>query len=68
VVEVQLLTEDDLAIGRSVACIGSAIETADIAAACHAFVAHPTGVIEKLFSHSCYRLDVAGRIDAGSSR
>src|SRR5215470_11092651 len=66
-VEVLLLTEEDSAIGRCVACIGGTTETADIAAAYHAFVVRPTGVIESLFGHSCYRLDVAGRIDAGSS-
>jgi hypothetical protein len=66
-VEVLLLTEEDAAIGRCVACIGGTTETADIAAAYHAFVVRPTGVIESLFGHSCYRLDVSGRIDAGSS-
>jgi hypothetical protein len=30
-------------------------------------VVRPTGVIERLFGHSCYRLDVSGRIDAGTS-
>jgi hypothetical protein len=66
-VEVLLLTEEDAAIGRSVACIGGTTETADIAAAYHAFVVRPTGVIESAFGHSCYRLDVSARIDAGSS-
>src|SRR5262245_37558113 len=66
-VEVLLLTEEDSAIGRCVACIGGTTETADIAAAYHAFVVRPTGVIESLFGHSCYRLDVSGRIDAGAS-
>src|SRR5205823_4539634 len=33
----------------------------------NAFVARPTGVIERLFGHPCYRLDFSGRIDAGSS-
>src|SRR5262245_33864718 len=66
-VEVMLLTEEDPAIGRCVACIGGTTETADIAAAYHAFVVRPTGAIERLFGHSCYRLDVSGRIDAGSS-
>lgn len=65
--EVLLLTEEDQVIGRSVACIGGTTETADIAAAYHAFVARPTGVIERLFGHPCYRLDVSSRIDAGSS-
>jgi hypothetical protein len=66
-VQVLLLTEEDAAIGRCVACIGGTTETADIAAAYHAFVVRPTGVIESRFGHSCYRLDVSGRIDAGSS-
>jgi hypothetical protein len=66
-VEVLLLTEEDPAIGRSVACIGGTTETADIASAYHAFVVRPTGLIESRFGHSCYRLDVSGRIDAGSS-
>ena len=66
-VEVQLLTEEDAAIGRCVACIGGTTETADIAAAYHAFVVRPTGVIEARFGHPCYRLDISGRIDAGSS-
>src|SRR5580704_1896471 len=66
-VEIQLLTEEDAAIGRSVACIGGTTETAEIASAYHAFVVRPTGVIEARFGHSCYRLDVSARIDAGSS-
>ena len=66
-VEVLLLTEEDPAIARSVACIGGTTETADIDAAYHAFVCRPTGVVARLFGHPCYRLDVSGRIDAGSS-
>src|ERR1700742_1082419 len=66
-VEIQLLTEEDASIGRCVACIGGPTETADIAAAYHAFVVRPPGIIEGRFGHSCYRLDVSGRIDAGSS-
>jgi hypothetical protein len=66
-VEVLLLTEEDPGIGRCVACIGGTTETANIAAAYHAFVVRPTGVIERLFGHPCYRLDVSGQIDAGSS-
>src|SRR5215468_4574974 len=66
-VEILLLTREDPVIGRSVACIGGTTETADIAAGYHAFVASPTGLIERLFGHRCYRLDVSGRIDAGAS-
>ncbi len=67
VVEVLLLAEEDPVIGRSVVCIGGTTQVADIDAGYHAFVARPTGVVERLFGHSCYRLDVSGRIDAGSS-
>ena len=66
-VEVLLLTEEDPAIGRSVACIGGSTRTADIDADYNAFVARATGVVERLFGHPCYRLDISGRIDAGSS-
>jgi len=66
-VEVLLLTEEDPAIGRSVACIGGTTQTADIDADYNAFVARATGVVERLFGHPCYRLDISGRIDAGSS-
>jgi formylglycine-generating enzyme required for sulfatase activity len=66
-VELLLLTEEDAAIGRSVACIGGTTETADIDPAYHSFVARPTGIVERLFGHGCYRIDVSGRIDAGSS-
>jgi tetratricopeptide (TPR) repeat protein len=66
-VDVLLLTEEDPAIGRSVACIGGSTQIADIDADYNAFVARATGVIERLFGHPCYRLDISGRIDAGSS-
>ena len=66
-VEILLLTEEDPAIGRSVACIGGSAQTADIDASYNAFVARATGVIERLFGHPCYRLDVSDRIDGGSS-
>jgi len=66
-VDVLLLTEEDPAIGRSVACIGGSTQTADIDPDYNAFVARATGVVERLFGHPCYRLDVSGRIDAGSS-
>src|SRR5262245_31486541 len=65
--KVLLLTEEDSAIGRSVACIGGSTRTADIDADYTAFVARATGVVERLFGHPCYRLDVSDRIDAGSS-
>jgi hypothetical protein len=66
-VEILLLTEEDEGIGRSVACVGGTTETADIDAAYHAFVARPTGLVARLFGHSCYRIDLSARIDAGSS-
>jgi hypothetical protein len=66
-VEVLLLTQEDPVIGRSVACIGGTTETANIDAGYDAFVARPTGVIERLFDHPCYRIDFSARVDAGSS-
>jgi formylglycine-generating enzyme required for sulfatase activity len=66
-VELLLLTEEDPVIGRSVACIGGTTETADIDPGYHAFVDRPTGVVQRLFGRACYRIDVSGRIDAGSS-
>jgi hypothetical protein len=66
-VDVLLLTQEDPEIGRCVACIGGTTVMADIAAAYHDFVVRPTGVVERLFGHSCFRLDVSDRIDAGSS-
>src|SRR5262249_35282499 len=66
-VEVLLLTEEDPAIARSVACIAGSTRTADIDADYSAFVARATGGVERLFGHPCYRLDISGRIDAGTS-
>jgi formylglycine-generating enzyme required for sulfatase activity len=66
-VELLLLTEEDPVIRRSVACIGGTTETADIDPGYHAFVDRPTGVVQRLFGRACYRIDVSGRIDAGSS-
>jgi hypothetical protein len=66
-VEVLLLTKEDPIVGRSAACIGGTTETADIDAGYNAFVARRTGVIERLFGHSSYRIDFSERVDAGSS-
>jgi hypothetical protein len=66
-VEVLLLTKEDPIVGRSAACIGGTTETADIDAGYNAFVSRRTGVIERLFGHSSYRIDFSDRIDAGSS-
>ena len=66
-VEVLLLTEEDPVIGRSVVCIDGTTVTAGIDRDYNAFVVAPTGVIARLFQHSCFRLDVSAAIDAGSS-
>lgn len=66
-VEVLRLTEEDAAIGRSVVCIDGTTEIASISRDYQAFVASPTGIIERLYGHSCYRLDVSKPIDNGSS-
>ena len=66
-VDVLLLTAEDPIIGRSVACIGGTTRTADIDADYHAFVDRATGVVERYYGPGCFRLDLAGPIDAGSS-
>lgn len=66
-VSVLLLNKESAEIGRSVVCIGGTTATAGIDRDYHAYVARPTGIIERLFGHRCYRLDVSHRIDAGSS-
>jgi hypothetical protein len=66
-VEVLLLTEEDEAVGRSVACVGGTTDIADIDAAYHVFVVRPTGLVARLFGHSCFRMDLSAKIDAGAS-
>jgi formylglycine-generating enzyme required for sulfatase activity len=66
-VEILLLTEEDRSVGRSVACIGGTTRLADIDSDYQAFVARPSGIIERLFGEPCYRMDLSHPIDAGDS-
>ena len=66
-VEIQLLTAEDARIGRSVVCIAGTTDTAGIHRGYDAFVASPTGVVERLYGHGSWRLDVSDPIDVGSS-
>ena len=64
--EVQRIAEEDIEV-RSVVCLNGTSEALPISAAYDAFVRKPTGVIEKEFGHSVFRLDVSKRISDGKS-
>jgi hypothetical protein len=65
-VEVQRITEEDPDV-NSVVCLGGKAVALPISAAYNSFVRDPTGVIEKNFGHSTYRVDVSASIDDGFS-
>ncbi len=52
---------------RSVVCLDGTSEALPISAAYDAFVRKPTGVIERKYGHSVYRVDVSERISDGES-
>ena len=64
--EVQRITEEDPNV-RSVVCLNGTSEALPISAAYDAFVRKPTGVVEKEYGHSVYRVDVSERISDGKS-
>jgi hypothetical protein len=66
-VEVMRLVEEDERLGRSVLCLDGSTQTVVVSSDYDAFVGTPTGIVERLYDHRCYRLDVSGKIDAGSS-
>ena len=66
-VDVERLTREDPEILRSVACVGGTTRTAGIDRDYHAFVSRPTGLVERLWGHGRFRLDVSDSIDEGSS-
>jgi formylglycine-generating enzyme required for sulfatase activity len=66
-VEITGLHSEPPELGRSVACIAGTTQLADISQAYDAFVARPTGMIERLFERRSYRLDLAAPIDSGAS-
>jgi hypothetical protein len=64
--EVQRIAKEDPHV-RSVVCLNGTSEALPISAAYDAFVRKPTGVIERKYGHSVYRLDVSERISDGES-
>jgi len=64
--EIQRLAEEDPDV-RSVVCLNGTSEALPISAGYDAFVRKPTGIIEALFGHSVYRMDVASRVSEGRS-
>jgi hypothetical protein len=65
-VEVQRITEEDPEV-NSVVCLGGKAVALPISSAYNAFVRDPTGVIQKHFGHSAYRVDVSAPVDDGFS-
>ena len=65
-VQVQRLAEEDPEV-RSVICLNGTSEALPISGAYDAFVRKPTGVIERLFGHSVFRMDVSARVSDGRS-
>ncbi len=64
--EIQRIAVEDPEV-RSVVCLNGTSEALPISAAYDAFVRKPTGVIEKRFGHSVFRLDVSERVSEGKS-
>src|SRR2546421_12816161 len=66
VVEVERLIEEQ--IDRSVICVGaSTLHNPRLDKAYTDFIGAGTGVIERLFGHASFRLEVSQEIDHGSS-
>jgi hypothetical protein len=64
--EIQRLEKEDPDV-RSVICIRNTSEALPISPAYDAFIRKPTGVVERLYGHPVYRMDVSERITGGSS-
>jgi len=65
-VQIQRIIPEEIGI-RSVICLHGSTEEVPISQAYHAFVKRPTGIIERDFGHSAFRIDVSASIDAGKS-
>lgn len=65
-VEVQRIAEEDPEV-RSVVCLNGTSEALPISPGYDSFVRKPTGVIERLYGHRVYRVDVAKPITDGKS-
>ena len=64
--EVQRLAKEDSDV-RSVVCLDGTTRALPISADYDAFVRKPTGVVQTLFGHPVYRMDVSAPIDGGHS-
>jgi hypothetical protein len=64
--EIQRLTEESPLV-RSVVCLDGKAVALPISADYDSFVRRPTGVVERLYGHPAYRLDVSARITDGLS-
>lgn len=64
--EVQRLAKEDADV-RSVVCLDGTTRALPISADYDAFVRKPTGVVQTLFNHPVYRMDVSAPIDGGQS-
>lgn len=65
-VEILRVAEEDAGVQCCV-CIGRTPNEAAISNAYHRFVRKPTGVVERVFGHPSWRLDVSATIDGGES-
>ena len=65
-VAIQSITEENNDI-NSVICLAGKAISLPISPAYEEFVRDPTGVVQRNFGHSAYRLDVTDRIDDGYS-
>ena len=65
-VAIQRITEEDPEV-NSVICLAGKAVSLPISGAYDAFVRNPTGVIQRDFGHSAYRIDVSDKIDEGYS-
>lgn len=66
-VDVLQLTREERSLERSVACIDRSTTTADIDRAYDAFVRNPTGFVQRLWDHDCFRADLSSNIHDGLS-
>lgn len=65
-VEIQRITEEDPAID-SVVCLAGKAMPLPISAGYHNFVRQPTGVIQRLFGHASWRVDLSATVEDGYS-
>ncbi len=65
-VEVQRLEEEDPEV-RSVICLRNTSEALPVSPSYDAFVRRPTGIIQRIYGHPTYRMDVSDRITGGNS-